>query len=353
MSQDVPTEAKSKSKPGRARGILSGIALVLACISILVTTVGIWTHQVALNTDRFTALITDVTKDPAVTDPIADRVSAQVVEALDVRTRIEARLPDVMKPLAGTMTLAIQNGIDQRLRAALQNPRINAGLLKAISFTHERLVRVLRGESAALVVVDGYVVLNVFPVVGAALTELQANGIIPADITLPDLSSPDAPDVLAQRLDTALGITLPPTFGTIRLMPADKLLTAQSAVRVFDLVVIVLIVLTIVLVALTLWLATKRRRMVIFLAIGTIIAFLISRAVIGSIEDTIVGGIAEGDVAAAVRALVDATLEDLRGLTVLILIATAIIGVAAYVWGRPKWLADAVGADAGGDAPAA
>ena len=41
-------------KPGRPRQVLAGIVLVLACISILVTTVGIWTHQVALNTDRFT-----------------------------------------------------------------------------------------------------------------------------------------------------------------------------------------------------------------------------------------------------------------------------------------------------------
>lgn len=353
MAQDESTVAKAKPKTGRARGVLAGIALVLACVSILVTTVGVWTHQVALNTDRFTALIADVTKDPAVTDPIADRVSAQVVEALDVKTRIEGRLPDALKPLAGTMTLAIQNGIDQRLRVALQNPQINAALLRAIGATHERLVRVLRGESDALVVVDGYVVLNVFPVVGAALTELQANGIIPADITLPDLSSPDAPDVLAQRLDTALGITLPPTFGTIQLMPADRLLAAQSAIRVFDLVVVVLIVLTIVLVALALWLATRRRRMVIFLAIGTIIAFLLARAIIGSIEDTIVGGIAEGDVAAAVRALVDATLEDLRSLTVIILIATAIVGIAAYLWGRPKWITDAVGGDGDGEAPAA
>ena len=353
MSQDVRVATVSSPSTRRGRGILAGIALVLACIAILVTTVGIWTHQVALNTNRFTQLIAEVSKDPAVTDPIADRISAQVIDALDVQTRLEARLPDLMKPLAGTMTLAIQNGIEQRLQVALQNPQVNAALLEAIGFTHERVVRVLRGESDVLVVVDGYVVLNVFPVVGAALTELQGAGIIPADITLPDLSSPDAPDVLAQRLNTAFGITLPPTFGTIQLMPADRLLAAQSAVRVFDLLVIVLIVLSVVLVALALWLSQKRRRMVIFLAIGTIIAFLVARMLIGSIEDAVVSGIADGDVAAAVRAMVNATLEDLRSLTVIIVIAAAIIGVAAYLWGRPKWVTDLTSRDTGGDAPAA
>ncbi|HEY6568926.1 MAG TPA: hypothetical protein VIZ22_01475 [Candidatus Limnocylindrales bacterium] len=353
MSEDARVATISQPATGRRRGILAGIALVLACISILVTTVGIWTHQVALNTNRFTQLITEVTKDPAVTDPIADRISAQVVEAVDVQGRLEARLPDIMKPLAGTMTLAIQNGIDQRLRIALQNPRVNAALLTSIGWTHERLVRLLRGESVALVVVDGYVMLNVFPVVGAALTELQASGIIPADVQLPDLSSPEAPDALAQRLNAAFGITLPPTFGMIQLMPADKVVAAQSAVRIFDLLVIFLIILSVVLVALTLWLAGKRRRMVIFLAIGTIIAFLIARLVIGSIEDAVVSGIADGDIAAAIRAMVDATLEDLRSLTIIIIIATAIVGVAAYLWGRPKWVTDLTSGDTGGDAPAA
>ena len=78
-------------------------------------------------------------------------------------------------------------------------------------------------------VVDGYVVLDLFPVVGVALTQLQQAGIIPADVQLPDLTSPDTRDVLDQRLDAALGVTLPPDFGTMQLMPADRLLAAQGS----------------------------------------------------------------------------------------------------------------------------
>ena len=109
-------------------------------------------------------------------------------------------------------------------------------------------------------VVDGYVVIEVWPVVGAALEELQSEGLIPADIQLPDLSSPEPPGVLSGRVATALGITIPPDFGTIRLMPADRLLTYQSYVRAFDIIVIVLIVVTLALIALALGLATRRRR---------------------------------------------------------------------------------------------
>ncbi len=323
---------------GRPRRILSGIALVLACILIVVTTVAIWTHQVALNTGRFSNLITGVVGDPDVTDPIAAQISTQVVDALGVQARLEARLPEALRPLAGTLTVSIRDRINERLQVALQNPRIQEALVGTLSFTHEQVVRLLRGESEVLSIVDGYLTLNVFPVVDAALTELQAIGLIPADVQLPDLSAPDAPEVLAQRLETTLGVTLPAGFGTIQLMPAQRLDAARTIVRAFDVVVILLVALTLLFVTVALWLARDRRRMLIYLGIGTFIAFLVARLAIRSVEDAIVGGIADGDVAGLVRAVLDATLADLRGVTVIVLIVAAIVAVAAYVQGRPTWL---------------
>ena len=349
MSQDGPKT--STAGAGRGRGILSGIALVLACLAILVSTVAVWVHQVALNTDKFTELVSTVSTDPAVIDPIAERVSQQVVDALDVQGRLASRLPGPLSGLAGPMTATVQNAIDQRLQTALLDPRVNAALVDAIGFTHERVVRLLRGDSTSLSVVDGYVVLDVFPVIGVALNQLQTMGLIPPDVQLPDLTSPDARDVLDQRLDAALGVTLPPTFGTIQLMPADRLLAAQSVVRIFDVVVIVLIVLAILLVVLALGLARHRVRMLLFLALGVIVAFLLARLAIHTIEGVLVDGIANGDVAGAVRVLLDATFESLRSITVIVLIGTVIVAIAAFLAGRPK--RSAVAADASPEAKAA
>ena len=337
IDQDRAVET-ADPRTSRRRRALSGIALVLACLSIVVTTVGIWTHQVALDTNRFSALVESVVTDPAVVEPVSARISTQVVEALDVQARLETRLPDALKPLAGALTISVRNAIEARLRVALQDPRTQDAVVNSLSFTHEHVVRLLRGESEVVAVVDGYVTLNVFPLVGAALTELQAMGIIPADVQLPDLAAPEAPEMLAQRLETALGVALPPDFGTIQLMPADRLEAASSVVRIFDLVVILLVILTIALVALTVWLARDRRRMLIYLGIGTIIAFLVARLAIRTAEDLIVAGIGDANIAGATRAMVDTTLQDLRGLTMIILVATAVLAVAAYLWGRPRWV---------------
>ena len=348
-SDPVATVATPEPRNRRRRSILAGIVLVLACLSILVTTVAVWTHQVALNTDRFTTLVTDVVADPAVIDPISARISQQVVDAVGVQARIEARLPDPVKGLAAPLTVAIRDGIDRRLQIALANPRIQAALLKSVSFTHAQVVRMLRGDPDNINVVDGYITLDVFPLIGDALAQLQEEGLIPAGIQLPDLSTPDAPGALAQRLGSVLGITLPEGFGTIKLMPADKILAARTAVKAFDIIVIALIILSVVLVALALWLAQRRRRMLIFLAIGTIVAFVIARLLIRGGEGVIVGGIADQDLAGAVRSTLDAVFDDLRSLTLLILIVTAIVAVVAYLWGRPTW-AVSVASSAGGAA---
>jgi hypothetical protein len=345
-SVPVAAVAVPKRSSRRRRG-LSLVALVLACLTIMLSTLAVWTHQVALNTDRFTALVANVIGDPALIPPISSRVSTQVVEALDVQTRVADALPGPSKVLAPAIANAVREAIDKRLQVALANPKVQQGLLAAISFTHERVVRLLRDQGVATDVVDGYVYLNVFSVVGIALAQLQEMGIIPASVTLPDLSSPDAPQVLADRLQTALGITLPADFGTIKLMPADKLVTARTVVKAFDLIVVVLVVLSIVLVLLALWLANDRRKMFLALAIGTIIAFLFARLAMNGARDFLISGVQDGDLAAAMRAVLDATLADLRSLTFLVVIATIILAIIAYAAGRPAWLTRTAAAASG------
>jgi hypothetical protein len=325
----------------RRRRVLAGIALVLACLTILVTTVAVWAHQVAFNTDRFTSLVENVIDEPAVIDPLSAKVSAQVITALNVQGRIEQRLPDALKPLAASITLTVQDAIANRLQRALDDPRIQQALVRTISVAHEKVMNLLRDRSDAVKVVNGYVVVDVWPIVDAALAELQSMGIIPADIQLPDLSEADIGAKLGPRLESALGITLPADFGTIQLMPADRLLTARTVVRAFDLIAILLIVLSVALVALALWLSTNRRMMVIYLALGVIIVFLLARLTTNTITGAVVGGIADEGLAGAVRTVVDTTVANLRQITLIILIATGIVAIAAYLWGRPRWLTSA------------
>ena len=320
----------------RGRRVLALIALVLACLVIVLATIGVWARGTLLNTERFTALAGEVIDEPVIIDPVSTRVSTQVVDSLDIQAKVAEVLPGPSTVLAPAIATAVQEAIDNRLRIALANPAFQQALLTVVSTTHSRVVALLKDESTNLTVIDGYVYLNVFPIVGTALNELQQMGLIPASVVLPDLSAPDAPEALAQRLESALGVTLPPTFGSIKLMPADKLLQAQSIVRIFDIVVIGLVILAVVLIALALWLASDRRGMVIALAIGTFIAFILTRIALGAVREALITGVPDEDMAAALRAILQVTFADLRTLSLFALIVTVIVAIAAFLIGRTE-----------------
>jgi hypothetical protein len=320
----------------RRRSVLAGISLVLACFTILVATIAVWAHQVAFNTDRFTALASNALEQPEVIDPLAARISAQVVEALDVQSRLTNVLPDRVTAIAGPVTLALQDGLTRRLETLLAEPRMQQALTRTLEFAHTRVMNLLRDQSDAATVVNGVVVLEVYPALLVALQELQTAGIIGADVQLPDPATAEPPGVIRGILETRLGVTFPEDFGTIPLMPAERLEAAQTAVRVFDIVVVVLIALALALVALAIWLSGKRLRMVVFLAIGTIVAFVLARLFTNAATDALTAGIAAQGLRGAIESILDATLADFRSWALLILIATGIIGVVAYLYGRPS-----------------
>ena len=183
MTDPTPaTVTTTRPRASRGRRGLALVALVLACLTILTSTIAIWTHQVVLNTDRFTGLVVNVVDDPAIIAPISDRVSTQVVEALDIQAKVAAALPGPSAVLAPAITNAVREAIDKRLQVALADPRFQQVLLTTVSTTHEQLVRLLRDQTSNLVVKDGYVYLTVFPIIGTALTELQSMGFIPASV---------------------------------------------------------------------------------------------------------------------------------------------------------------------------
>ena len=320
----------------RRRSVLAGISLVLACFAILVATIAVWAHQVAFNTDRFTALASNALEQPEVIEPLAARVSSQVVTALDVQSRLTNVLPEQVTAIAGPVTLALQDGLTRRLETLLAEPRMQQALTRALSFAHTKVMNLLRDRAEAATVVNGEVVLEVYPALLVALQELQTAGIIAPDVQLPDPATTDRPGVIRGILENRLGVTFPEDFGTIPLMPVERLETAQTAVRAFDLVVIVLIALAVALVAVAIWLSRKRLRMVVFLAIGTIVAFVLARLFTNAASDALTTGIASQGLRAAIESILNATLADFRSWALLILIGTGIIGILAYMYGRPN-----------------
>jgi len=327
----------------RARSAAAVVLGLLACIALVLTTTIGWIHQVALNTDRFVALTSTVVEDPAVIDSLSRRVSQQVVVALDVEGRLATALPDNAKLLAGPIAGSVQDRLQVGLANLMQSPEFQNAWAQVTRLAHQQIVAVLRGDSTVITIDNGVVTLNVFPLVNGALSTLQAEGVIPASVTLPELSASSTPTVARTALQAALGITLPVDFGTIPLVQANRLETAQTAVRVFDILVIVAIVVTILLFVAAAYVARDRRRAVILLGVGAVIALLVARAGLRGIENAIVDSVANADGAVIARGLFDAALNDLFGLMVIVTAIGAAVAIVAWLIGRREQLRELAG----------
>lgn len=353
MTESTPPGPPAAANPARPRRrlrpALAVLLGILACLAIVATTTAVWVHQVALNTDRFVALTARVASDPAVDAALSERISRQVVVALDVQGRLVSVLPDRAQILAGPITTTVQQRLQARIAELLASERFRTAWMAATRFAHTQLLAILRNDSTALTLENGVLTLNVMPLVGAALASLQADGIIPASVSLPDLTSSTTVETARSALQTSLGVNLPADFGTIPLIRAERLEAARTAVRIFDLLVIVAIVLTILLVVGAILLARSRRRAVILMGAGAVVALLVARGAIRAIEGAIVSSISDGGVAPAVRGVFDAVLDDLFGLMVIVTIVGALVALVAWLIGRREQLAQAA-SSAGGAA---
>lgn len=348
-----PAQPAAGSAPrtggGRGRSLLVGILFLLTCLAVLASSVIVWTHQTILVTDRYVTLVSSVSSDPAVIDAVSVRLADEVMEAIDVEGRLQALLPDILDPVAATLAERIQEGIEERLRTTLASPGFQDAWLTANRFTHTQILAILRGDSSFAEIEDGVLSIDLLPLASVALIALQEQGILPADLAIPELTDPAQRDAFVASLEERLGRDLPEDFAMVPVIESESLTTAQTAVRAFDLIAIGSIVVSIVLAALTVLLAGRRLRMVGLLAIGAAVSYAVGLTVIGLVQTAIVDSIVAGQGLAVVDRIFTDLVADLRWWMTVLAAVGVVVAIAAYLLGRPRWLTAGASAARSGD----
>ena len=330
-------------QPRRARRFLAGLFWLLACLGILGSTVFVWVHQVALNTDAYVRVMTTVMADPEVITETSAAAADRVVTALGVEQRIANILPGQADFIAAPVADALSTRIAARLAELMATPRFQQVWADANRFVHEQAIKVLRGGSDIVSTQGGVVTLNVFPLIDELLRQLQTAGFIPPEVVLPDLSTNEEPSALRQKLQaalTALGVTLPEDFGSITLIESSKLATVQQAVRIFDVATVGIVLLTIVFAVVAVWLSTRRRRMVLWLGIGAVLALILARVVLRAGVDQLAGVVGSGHAALAIGDVLHDLLDDLFRVMLVVTFLGVALAFVAYLLGRPRWVDD-------------
>jgi hypothetical protein len=328
---------------------IAGVLIFLTCVSALAAMVSVWARALLLNTDRWTELADRVIREPAVVDALSRRLSTTIVEDLDVQGRVEAalagaeRLPDQATLLAGPLTSGIQRILEDRIHAFLDSETGKQVWTRVNRFAHERIVAVLRGETRAGVTIEGgTVTLNTAVIIDGGLSRAEdlISDVLGRPISLPtaeELEASGSADRARAILEERLGVDLPEDFGELVLFRSGRLAAAQDAVRLLERSVILVVAITVILLGATLIVSVNRRRTLVQLGIGLLIAVFAARLAIRATENAIVGLAASGS-REAVREVMGSVFSGLALITTIVLIVAVIMGVGAYLAGRPAWL---------------
>jgi len=277
--RDGPQPTK---KPGRRRIRRSIVAVLVAlsCLLVLLSTTVVWAHRTLLNTGTFVGTVAPVFKDPAVTSAVATRATDQLFTELNLQARLKDALPPKVSFAAAPIVNATKGYVAGELNTVLANPKFQDAWIAALTFMHQELVAVLRGQqTAAVSTSNGYIVLNTVPLINQALGKVSglASDLTGKNVTLPTITSADPPQQAVNKLSKALGVPLPSNFGEITLVKSTDLASVRQLVKDFDGLTLILPLVTIALIALTLWLSVNRRRTVLQLAAGVALLMIIER----------------------------------------------------------------------------
>ena len=332
-----PAPPATRRRP-RVRSLVAGLLLVLGSLSIVVSGVTVWAHQVLLNSDRYAAMVAAVSDDPAVIAAVSNKVAAGAVTALDVQGKLEQVLPGPAAIIAGPIADQIEQQLETVIGNVLVTEQFQTVWVDANRLLHAKVVAFLRGDTTVLQIRDGVVYLDVYPLIDAVLRQLQQIGIIPADAELPDPTTISLSDTQRGLLERTLGVTLPADFAAIPLFEAARLERLRGIVQAFDAITIGTVLLTIVLLLGAILLARRRRRMVMAVGLGAVAGLMLLSVVVRTAKDYVVSSLADAQGAAAVGAIFTAGITDLRSVLVWVAVVGIIVVVVAYLVGRPSWL---------------
>jgi hypothetical protein len=285
-------DQKGRKDPrgGRIRRIGVGVLVVLFAILLPLSYVVTWAHRVVLTNEGFEKTVVPIGTDPAVTSAVAATITDQIFTSLNPQQTVKNALPPRAAFLAGPITNAARGYVQTGVTRALQSSQFQALWKQAVDFAHEQLLSVLNGNSKAITTTNGQVVLNLVPLFDAALLNLQdfISGVVGHPVTLPSISNNEIPASACQRIGSALNRPVSDTCGQIPLFPEDKLVTARHAVRIFNGVMVLLLVLTAVVAALALWLSRRRRRTLLQLCVAGVLGLVVIRRVVDGLSSSLI-----------------------------------------------------------------
>lgn len=325
----------------KMRAVTAVVAIVLAVVTFAGALPGAWARRTVTNTDTYLSVVGPLASDPAVQEALARQVTAAVFTAVDVQGKLTEVLTEKAPQLvflAGPITQSVQDFTQGQVQKILASDTFQQFWLQANRLVQQDLVAVLRGESDTVSLQNGQVVLNYLPLINQALQAVSGtlSELLNRPITLPEITADTVPADAIAKLNAALGVTLPTTFGSVVVYSGDAISGVQDAVNIARKALIGLVVVFLLAIGLAIWVSPHRRRTVLQLSTAIAIVTVIERRLaISSVNDVV--NLAKPENQAAVRAVADALVQWFLNYSLWFLLIALLTIVIAAITGPYAW----------------
>jgi hypothetical protein len=184
------TPARSRRDRQWWRSVLATVLIVVATVLAPLCVVASWAHDQIGDTDRFLETVTPLASDPDVENAIADRITREINNYIDVReitsealtalagqSFVPSRAAGVLPSLSVPLSSAIENFVHERVDKVVKSETFRDAWVVAMKQAHTQMVAVLTGEtSEAVDVSDGAVKINIASFVAAVKAILIDDG---------------------------------------------------------------------------------------------------------------------------------------------------------------------------------
>ncbi|MFC8126268.1 hypothetical protein [Streptomyces sp. NPDC057302] len=331
----VGTERRRRARLLSVRRIVAAVLIALVAVLATTSIVGVWGARTTLNTDRWIATVGPLPEDPDVNAAVSTYLAREIFDQLDVEQRLSDTLPPRASFLAAPVTTAVHDYLRNSISKLIADDRFRALWRETNRRAHARIVEVLEERNENVRVSGDTVTLNLLPMVNNVLRSLedQLPTLFGKKLDLPALSSGEIPPGLHERIEKALGVSLPENFAQIRLYNRNELGQLQDTVLLAKRSVVGLVIAVPVLLGLALWISPQRRRTLLQLGLWLVVTVTVLAAVLRAVRDQLLGQVPSGVYRDGARAAMWTVFTTLRDRGDQLLWLGVAIAVVAYLVG--------------------
>lgn len=251
----------------RSHGVRSTAAVLLIILGVLLAPVAVvahWAQQELTDTDRYVATIGPLASDPTVQSAVSNRLTAIVMEQLDVPTLVHDALTALNSPdLPPTVGLAlgaaeqpltegIESFVHKAATSVVESPTFEDAWVEANRLAHTQLVAVMEGDTGNVLQVgdDGQLTIELAGLIETLKTRLVDNGF-------------------------AVAANIPAVNASFTIVETSQLVTAQNAYGALDVIGTWLPWLSLALIAAGVLTAVHRARALVVAGLALAVSMLV------------------------------------------------------------------------------